>query len=73
MRVAAEMDAFFGVTIDPKNWTRDWLGLWESLKEVIKEVDIQAQQPLWQVIYWEKIEKRHNQLGMTAFRAYFFP
>jgi hypothetical protein len=50
-RVAAEMKAFFGVTIDPKNWTRDWLDLWESLKEVIKEVDIQAQQPVWQVIH----------------------
>jgi hypothetical protein len=53
-RVATEMDAFFGVTIDPKNWTRDWLGLWQFLKEVIKEVDIQAQQPLWQVIHGEK-------------------
>lgn len=52
-RVAVEMDAFFGVIIDPKNWTRDWLGLWESLKDVIKEVDIQAQQPLWQVIHAE--------------------
>jgi len=29
-RVAAEMKEFFGVTIDPKSWTRDWLGLWES-------------------------------------------
>ena len=53
-RVAEEMNAFFGVTIDPKNWTRDWLGLWESLKKVIAEVDIQAQQPLWQVIHAEK-------------------
>ena len=53
-RVAAEMNTFFGVTIDPKNWARDWLYLWESLKEVIKEVDIQAQQPLWQVIHSEK-------------------
>ncbi|WP_456027082.1 hypothetical protein [Pseudomonas capeferrum] len=53
-RVAAEMNAFFGVNIDPKNWTRDWLDLWESLKEVIKEVDIQAQQPIWQVIHAEK-------------------
>lgn len=34
-RVASEMKEFFGVTIDPKNWTRDWLELWESLKEVI--------------------------------------
>jgi hypothetical protein len=56
-RVAAEMKTFFGVTIDPKNWTRDWLDLWESLKEVIKKVDIQAQQPLWQVIHAEKEEE----------------
>lgn len=56
-RVAAEMKTFFGVTIDPKNWTRDWLDLWESLKEVIKEVDIQAQQPVWQVIHAEKEEE----------------
>jgi hypothetical protein len=56
-RVAAEMNSFFGVTIDPKNWTRDWLDLWESLKEVIAEVDIQAQQPVWQVIHAEKDEE----------------
>lgn len=56
-RVAAEMDAFFGVTIDPKNWTRDWLDLWESLKAIIAEVDIQAQQPIWQVIHAEKDEE----------------
>ncbi|VVN49947.1 hypothetical protein PS685_00137 [Pseudomonas fluorescens] len=52
-RVAAEMNTFFGVVIDPKNWTRDWLDLWGSLRKVIKEVDIQAQQPLWQVIHSE--------------------
>lgn len=56
-RVAAEMKEFFGVTIDPRNWTRDWLELWGSLKEVIKEVDIQAQQPVWQVIHAEKDDK----------------
>jgi len=56
-RVAAEMKTFFGVTIDPKNWTRDWLDLWESLKEFIKEVDIQAQQPVWQVIHAENDEE----------------
>lgn len=55
-RVAAEMGNFFGVTIDPKKWTRDWLGLRESLKGVIKEVGIQAQQPLWQVIHSENIQ-----------------
>ncbi|MNF79160.1 hypothetical protein D3C84_613660 [compost metagenome] len=56
-RVAAEMKDFFGVKIDPKNWTRDWLDLWESLKAVISEVDIQAQQPVWQVIHAEKDEE----------------
>ena len=56
-RVATEMKEFFGVTIDPKNWTRDWLELWESLKKVIAEVDIQAQQPVWQVIHAEKDEE----------------
>ncbi|MOA39677.1 hypothetical protein D3C78_1614780 [compost metagenome] len=56
-RVAAEMKDFFGVTIDPKNWTRDWLDLWETLKKVIAEVDIQAQQPLWQLIHSEKHEE----------------
>jgi hypothetical protein len=56
-RVAAEMNDFFGVTIDPKNWTRDWLELWNSLKDVIREVDIQAQQPVWQVIHSEKDEE----------------
>ena len=56
-RVAAGMKTFFGVTIDPKNWTRDWLDLWESLKEVITEVDIQVQQPVWQVIHSEKDEE----------------
>ena len=48
------MDAFFGVSIDTKNWARDWMGLWETLKEVIQEVDIQTQQPIWQVIHAEK-------------------
>lgn len=56
-RVAAEMKEFFGVSIEPKHWNRDWLGLWESLKDVIKEVDIQAQQPVWQVIHAEKEEE----------------
>lgn len=53
-RVAAEMKEFFGLTIDPKNWTRDWLDLWDALKNVIAEVDIQAQQPIWQLIHAEK-------------------
>jgi hypothetical protein len=53
-RVAAEMNTFFGVTIDPKNWTRDWLDLLESLKKLINEVDIQVLRPLWQVIHADK-------------------
>lgn len=56
-RVAAEMKDFFGVSIEPKHWSRDWLDLWESLKKVIAEVDIQAQQPLWQVIHSENDEE----------------
>lgn len=53
-RVASEMNAFFGVTIEPKHWNRDWLALWDSLKKVIEEVDVQAQQPIWQLIHVEK-------------------
>lgn len=56
-RVVAEMHSFFGVSIDPKNWTRDWADLWKSLREVIREVDIEAQQPVWQVIHAEKDEE----------------
>ncbi|PVZ56547.1 hypothetical protein C9422_18665 [Pseudomonas sp. B1(2018)] len=56
-RVAAEMKDFFGVSIEPKHWNRDWLELWDSLKAVIKEVDIQALQPIWQVIHAEKEEE----------------
>ncbi|MEO8641865.1 hypothetical protein [Pseudomonas sp.] len=55
-RVAAEMKDFFGVSIEPKHWNRDWLELWDSLKAVIKEVDIQALQPIWQVIHAENEE-----------------
>ena len=55
-RVAAEMKEFFGVSIEPKHWNRDWLDLWESLKKVIAEVDIQVQQPVWQVIHAENEE-----------------
>ncbi|WP_237143015.1 MULTISPECIES: hypothetical protein [Pseudomonas] len=47
------MKTFFGVSIEPKHWNRDWLELWESLKEVIAEVDIQALKPVWQVIHSE--------------------
>lgn len=55
-RVATEMNAFFGVSIEPKHWNRDWLDLWESLKAVIKEVDLEAQSPVWQLIHAEKEE-----------------
>ncbi|CAI8933334.1 hypothetical protein KKQ10_27180 [Pseudomonas sp. MG-9] len=53
-RVAAEMMAFFGASVDQNNWNRDWRDLWVSLRKVIEEVDIEAQQPLWQVIQSEK-------------------
>lgn len=53
-RVAAEMMEFFGVSVDQNNWNRDWRDLWISLKSIIAEVDIDAQQPVWQVIHSEK-------------------
>ncbi len=53
-RVAAEMMTFFGVSVDQNNWNRDWRDLWVSLRKVIEEVDVQAQQPIWQVIHSEK-------------------
>jgi hypothetical protein len=56
-RVVEAMLEFYGIVIDPKNWTRDWLGVWGALKAAIKEVDIQAQQPVWQVIHAEKDEE----------------
>ncbi|WDH37431.1 hypothetical protein [Pseudomonas chlororaphis] len=48
------MMAFFGASVDQNNWNRDWRDLWVSLRKVIEEVDIEAQQPLWQVIHSEK-------------------
>jgi hypothetical protein len=53
-RVATEMMVFFGASVDQNNWNRDWRDLWISLRKVIEEVDIQAQQPIWQVIHAEK-------------------
>ncbi|MEB0078025.1 hypothetical protein QN386_22280 [Pseudomonas sp. CCI3.2] len=56
-RVTEAMMEFYGVTIEPKHWNRDWLTLWGQLRAVIHEVDIQAQQPVWQVIHTEKDEE----------------
>lgn len=53
-RVTEAMMEFYGVPIEPKHWNRDWLTVWDSLREAIKEVDIQAQQPIWQVIHAER-------------------
>jgi hypothetical protein len=53
-RVASEMMEFFGVSVDQNNWNRDWRDLWVSLRKIIEEVDIEAQQPLWQVIQSER-------------------
>lgn len=52
-RVTEELRAFFGLSIDPNNWNRDWKPTWEMLKATIKEVDIDAQFPVWQVIHAE--------------------
>ena len=55
-RVAAGMLKVYGITIEPKHWDRDWKEIWDFLRKSIKEVDDQAQQPVWQVIYAEKEE-----------------
>lgn len=52
-RVADFLKEFYGVAIDQKNWSRDWLPTWILLKATIKAVDIEAQSPLWQVIHSE--------------------
>lgn len=55
-KVADGMLKVYGITIEPKHWNRDWLEIWNFLRGVIHEVDIQAQQPVWQVIHAEKEE-----------------
>ncbi|MBD1590225.1 hypothetical protein [Pseudomonas typographi] len=55
-RVAEDIHSFFGVSIDPKNWTRDWMDLWDALRDVIEQADIEAQHPVWKVIHAEKEE-----------------
>ncbi len=56
-RVADGMLKLYGVHIEPKVWDRDWKDVWNFLREAIEEVDIQALQPIWQVIQTEKSEE----------------
>jgi hypothetical protein len=55
-RVADGMLKIYGVVIEPKVWNRDWKEIWDFLRDAIHEVDIQAQQPVWQVIHSENNE-----------------
>ncbi|AZD67589.1 hypothetical protein SAMN04489802_2824 [Pseudomonas chlororaphis] len=55
-RVAEGMLKLYGIAIEPKHWDRDWKEVWEFLRAAIQDVDIQAQQPVWQVIHAEKEE-----------------
>jgi hypothetical protein len=55
-RVADGMKKIYGINIDPGNWDRDWLSIWNIIRDAIEEVDIQAQQPVWQVIHAEREE-----------------
>ncbi|PXX59504.1 hypothetical protein SAMN05660489_04529 [Pseudomonas sp. LAMO17WK12:I10] len=55
-RVAEGMMKLYGIAIEPKVWDRDWKAIWDFLRAAIKEVDDQAQQPVWQVIYAEREE-----------------
>jgi DNA-binding PadR family transcriptional regulator len=50
------MQKLYGITIEPKHWNRDWLEIWDFLRQAIHEVDIEAQQPIWQVIHAENSE-----------------
>ncbi|WP_130900514.1 hypothetical protein [Pseudomonas sp. Sample_11] len=56
-RVAEGMLKLYGVRIEPKVWDRDWRDVWNFLREAISEVDIQALQPVWQVIQSENSEE----------------
>lgn len=56
-RIAEGMLKLYGVRIEPKVWDRDWKDVWNFLREAIEEVDIQALQPIWQVIQSEKSEE----------------
>jgi len=55
-RVSDAMMKLYGIAIQPKHWDRDWLDIWNFLRKTIEEVDIQAQQPVWQVIHAENSE-----------------
>lgn len=55
-KVAEAMLKLYGVIIEPKHWNRDWLEIWDFLRAAIHDVDIQAQQPVWQVIHAENEE-----------------
>jgi len=55
-RVAEEVGVFYGLVIDVNNWNRDWRPTWDLLKVTIKEVDLEAQSPIWKVIHSEKSE-----------------
>jgi hypothetical protein len=53
-RVADELKTFYGLEVDQNNWNRDWRPSWNLLKAVIKEVDCDAQFPVWQAIHAEQ-------------------
>jgi hypothetical protein len=55
-RVSGAMMKLYGIAIQPKHWDRDWLDIWNFLRKAIEEVDIRAQEPVWQVIHTEKSE-----------------
>lgn len=55
-RVAEGMQKLYGITIEPKHWNRDWIEIWDFLRQAIHDVDIEAQQPVWQVIHAENAE-----------------
>lgn len=54
-KVADAMLKLYGIKIEPKVWDRDWKQEWQFLRDVIMDIDVQAQQPVWQVIHAENV------------------
>lgn len=53
-KVADAMQKLYGVHIEPKHWDRDWVEVWNFMRQTIIAVDAQALRAVWQVIDAEK-------------------
>lgn len=53
-RVAAFVQDWSGVRLDPGNWARDWAGVWEALASSVDALDAKALAPVAAVIRAKK-------------------